>query len=101
MWALHARSRPGDGAVIAGLLVRVTEEGRTTARKLVWLGAENEVRETASLPRAGDTLPVEVFHRALAGFDSGLSEAAVAAFVSDTPEKLRTLFTSQGDRDRL
>jgi hypothetical protein len=35
--ALHLRSRPGEGIVVAGLLVRVADEGRITARKLVWL----------------------------------------------------------------
>ena len=40
---LHASPRPDEGAVVAGLLVRVADDGGMTARKLVWLGPAGEV----------------------------------------------------------
>ncbi len=91
-FALHARPRPGEGAVVAGLLVRVADDGRVTARKLVWLAGE-EIRETPNLLRADATLSGEDFGQALADL-GGVVEGAEAAFILDTPEKLRGLFTS-------
>ena len=81
--------------MVAGLLVRVADDGRVTARKLIWLGPEGEVRETANLLRAGDTLPAADFGRPLADFDGGVPAEVEAAFVADTVEKLRALFASQ------
>jgi hypothetical protein len=100
MRALHAMPRPAEGAVLAGLLVRIADEGRVTARKLIWLGPEGEVRETANLSRAGDTLSAVEFGRALADFDGGVPAEAEAAFVADTAEKLRALFASQAGAAR-
>jgi hypothetical protein len=95
--ALVARPRPGEGAVVVGLLLRVADGGRVTARKLVWLGPGGEERETANLRRTGETLPAEDFGRALADLDGGVPEEAEAAFVADTAERLRALFESQAD----
>jgi hypothetical protein len=86
--------------VVAGLLVRVADDGRTAARKLVWLGRADEVRETADLPGADDTLSAADFGSALAdlaraGQEEDERQALEAAFVADTPERLRELFTSQ------
>jgi hypothetical protein len=100
VWALVARPRAGEEAVVAGLLVRVADDGRVTARKLVWLGPADEVRETPNLRRAGDTLPAGEFHRALADLDGGVPAGAEAAFIADTPEKLRGLFTCGAARSR-
>jgi uncharacterized protein (TIGR02996 family) len=100
MRALHAGPRPGEGAVMAGLLARVSDERRITARKVTWVGPGGEVRETTNLPRVADTLSAEDFQKAVddlrgvvvgAGGDpSRLAEA----FVANTPEKLRALFAS-------
>jgi uncharacterized protein (TIGR02996 family) len=95
MRALHASPRPGEGNVLACLLVRLGDDGRVTARKLMWLAPNGEMRETANLPRAGDTLPAGDFGRALADFDGGVPAGAKAVFIADTPEKLRALFTSR------
>jgi uncharacterized protein (TIGR02996 family) len=92
-FALHARPTRGEGAVAAGLLVRVADGGRVIARKLVWLAGE-ELRETTNLPRADATLSGEDFRQALADL-GGVAEEAEAAFILDTPEKLRGLFTSE------
>jgi hypothetical protein len=100
MRTLHAFRTLSEGAVVAGLLVRVADDGRIAARKLVWLSSANEVRETANLPRAGDILPAEDFHLALTDLEGSVPAAAAATFVLDTPEKLRTLFASQAGGDR-
>jgi uncharacterized protein (TIGR02996 family) len=94
-WAAHRGAGAGQDAAAAGLLVRVGDDGRATARKLVWLGPGGEVKETANLPRAGDSLPAGEFHRALADLDAGVPAGAEAPFVADTAERLRALFTAR------
>jgi hypothetical protein len=73
--------------VMAGLLVRVADDGRATARKLVWPGPGGAERETSNLTGVTATWPAAEFRR-VAG-ELGVDEAA---FVADTPEKLRGLF---------
>ncbi len=95
MRALHGIPRSADDPVLAGLLVRVSDGGRVTGRKLVWLGLQREVRETANLPSADATLTGEDFRRALAGVAEGVGgdvSRLAETFVADTATKLRALF---------
>jgi len=73
--------------VTVGLLVRLLDDGTITARKLLWLGADGRRQETANLKGAASTLPGSAFQQVAVQFK--LDEAA---FVVDTPEKVRALF---------
>jgi uncharacterized protein (TIGR02996 family) len=73
---------------LAGLLVRVADDGRLTARKLVWF-ADGAERETVNLGGVTATLGAEEFRQA-----AGEIGADEPTFVLDGPEKLRGLFTS-------
>lgn len=78
-----------DRGDVAGLLVRVADDGRVTARKLVWFGTGGVERQTANLGGVAATLPGWEFRRVAVelGADGG-------AFVVETQEKLRGLFAS-------
>jgi hypothetical protein len=73
--------------VLAGLLVRVADDGRMAARKLVWFGPCGAERETANLTGVATTLTADEFRRA-----AGETGADEPAFVLDGPERLRGLF---------
>jgi uncharacterized protein (TIGR02996 family) len=76
--------------VLAGLLVRVADDGRVTARKLVWFAGGGE-RETVNLTGVAATLGADEFRRV-----AGEIEADEAEFVLDTSDKLRGPFGSAG-----
>lgn len=75
--------------VLAGLLVRVADDGRATARKLVWFGTGGVEQETTNLTGVAATLATDEFRRAATAL--GADEQT---FVLDTTEKLRGLFTA-------
>lgn len=75
--------------VAAGLLVRVADDGRLTARKIVWFAGGVE-RETANLSGVVATLAADEFRRV-----AGEIGADDVTLVLDTPEKLRGLFTAR------
>jgi uncharacterized protein (TIGR02996 family) len=84
---------PKGSTPLAGLLVRVSDQERITADKLIWVRG-HLVKETSDLPpRADATLPEGSFHDALV--DLKLNAAAAAAFDVAAPERLRELFRSQ------
>lgn len=85
LW-LRLRREARQGA-LAGLLLRLTDDGRVTARKLVRIGADGRRRESETILGSKTTLPA-------AAFQQVAEELAVdrAAFVLDTPEKIRALF---------
>lgn len=58
------RDLNGGRGVLAGLLVRVTDDGRVVARKLVWIGHDGYDRESPNQPGATATLSAEEFRRA-------------------------------------
>jgi hypothetical protein len=92
-FTLHPHAQNGEGAVIAGLLVRVSDAGRITARKLIWLGTGDEVRETGNLRRASDTLPDEDFRQTMDDLRRELPGLRDDFLVS-TQQQLRALFTA-------
>ena len=78
-----------DRGVLAGLLVRVADDGRITARKLAWIGHDGHDHETANL--GGSTATLSASDYRLVADDLELDETA---FLLDTQEKLRGLFVS-------
>ncbi len=72
--------------VVAGLLVRVADDGRITARKLVWFGPGGE-QESANLKGVAATLPTAEFRRA--SDELGADEAAL---ILDDHARLLRLF---------
>lgn len=96
----------GGQPSLAGLLVRVSDHGRITARKLAWLYPDNVFRETANLYGAGATLSGDHFRQVLADLDvvlaglGGDHSRFQDAFIVDTQDKLRGLFTSEAGRIR-
>ncbi len=81
---LRREARQGG---LVGLLIRLDDNGRITARKLIWIGADGRTRGTATLKGAASTLPVSAFQQVVD--ELGLQESS---FVLDSPEKLRALF---------
>lgn len=92
-FALSPHARNAEGTVVAGLLVRVSDTGRITARKLIWLGPGDEMRETGNLRRAGDTLPEGDFRQAMDDLRRELPGLRDDFLVS-TQQQLRGLFTA-------
>jgi uncharacterized protein (TIGR02996 family) len=76
--------------IAAGLLVRVADDSRVTARKLVWFRPTGGERETPTLTAAAASLSGTAFGRVAS--ELALNAGAAERFVADTPEKLLGLF---------
>lgn len=83
----------GRGGV-AALLVRVADDGRVTARKLVWFRPAGGEQETPSLTAAAASLSGAEFGRIAT--ELALDTGATERFMADTPDKLRGLFAGAG-----
>lgn len=86
------RDLNGGRGVLAGLLVRVADDGRIVARKLVWVGPDGEDAESPNLPGATATLPAAEFRRA--ADDMEMEEQVAERFVLGDGEQLREVFTA-------
>ena len=67
----------------------MADEGRITARKLAWIGHDGHDHETANLSGATANLTASDYRLVTDNLE--LDEAA---FMLDTPEKLRGLFSA-------
>jgi uncharacterized protein (TIGR02996 family) len=96
---LARRNWARAGEVLAFLLVRVSDTGRLTARKLVW-SADDMLKETDNLPNPHDTLPAEAFGQAVADLKDTVASNGgevgrfAEALTVDTSEKLLALFAA-------
>jgi len=88
-WLTQRLRRETRQGVLMGLLIRLDDYDRLTARKLMWIGADGRTRQTANLKGVASTLPGAAFQQ-LAD-ELRLQEPG---FVLDTPEKIRALFGS-------
>lgn len=90
------RNLNGGRGVLAGLLVRVADDGGIAARKLVWIDRDGHDRESPNLPpRPAATVPAAEFRRA--ADDVEMDPAVAEQFVLDDDSKLRGLFRSSVD----
>jgi len=84
----------GGRGVLAGLLVRVADDGRVAARKLVWIGHDGNDRESPNLSGATATLSAAVFRRA--ADDIEMDDEVAERFVLGDEARLRGVFGGQG-----
>ena len=87
------RDLNGGREVLAGLLIRVSDEGRVVARKLVWITSDGADSESPNLPaRPAATVPAAEFRRAAEDIEMGPTMAG--QFVLGDEQGLRGLFSS-------
>lgn len=87
------RDLNGGRGVLAGLLVRVADDGRVAARKLIWIGRDGEDAESPNLPPRQDaTVSVAEFRRA--ADDMEMDEEVAERFVMGDEARLRGVFAA-------
>ena len=82
----------GGRGVLAALLVRVADDGRVVARKLVWLGDDGHDRESPNLSGATATLSAAEFRRA--ADDMEMDDEVAGRFVLGDETRLRGVFSA-------
>jgi uncharacterized protein (TIGR02996 family) len=91
------RDLNGGRGVLAGLLVRVADDGRIAARKLLWVGSGGTEVESLNLHGATSTLSAEEFRRAAE--DMEMDDEVAGRFVLEGVAGLRGVFaTPEGIR---
>ena len=86
------RDLNGGRGVLAGLLIRVADEGRVVARKLVWIASDGADAESPGLPpQPTATVPAAEFRRAAE--DMEMDPAMAGPFVLGDEQGLRGLFS--------
>lgn len=88
------RDLNGGRGALAGLLVRVADDDRIVARKLVWVGYDGHDRESPNLSGATSTLSADEFRRA--ADDMEMEDEVVERFVLGDEVKLRRVFGGTG-----